>query len=52
MDFIKLAESFGATGYKISKKEEFKSKLDEVIQKSGVQIIDLDFDYPEDGVIC
>ena len=52
MDFIKLAESFGATGYKVSKKEDFKIKLEEVIQKSGVQIIDLDFDYPEDGVIC
>ncbi len=52
MDFIKLAESFGASGYKITKKEDFKSKLEEVIQKSWVQIIDLDFDYPADGVIC
>jgi acetolactate synthase-1/2/3 large subunit len=34
MDFIKLAESFGASGYKITKKEDFKAKLEEVIQKS------------------
>ncbi|MCD5374850.1 acetolactate synthase large subunit [Candidatus Gracilibacteria bacterium] len=52
MDFIKLAESFGASGYKISKKQEFKQLLEEVIEKSGIHIIDLDFDYPEDGKIC
>jgi len=34
MDFVKLAESFGASGYKISKKEDFKPKLEEVMQKS------------------
>lgn len=51
MDFIKLAESFGALGYKISKKEDFKPKLIEVMKKPGVQIIDLDFDYPDDGKI-
>ena len=51
MDFIKLAESFGASWYKISKKEDFNPKLEEVMDKPGVQIIDLDFDYPEDGKI-
>jgi len=51
MDFIKLAESFWAHGHKISKKEDFKVKLQEVIKKPGIQIIDLDFDYPEDGKI-
>jgi acetolactate synthase-1/2/3 large subunit len=52
MDFIKLAESFGASGYKITKKEDFKAKLEEVIQKSWIHIIDIDFDYPLDGKIC
>lgn len=52
MDFIKLSESFGAHGYKVSKKEDFKPLLEEVIQKPGIQIIDLDFDYPTDGKIC
>jgi len=52
MDFIKLAESFWASWYKISKKQEFKQLLEEVIEKSGIHIIDLDFDYPEDGKIC
>jgi len=52
MDFIKLSEGFWATGYKVAKKEDFKPLLSQVLQKSWVQIIDLDFDYPEDGKIC
>jgi len=52
MDFIKLAEWFGASGYKIEKKEDFKPKLVQVLQKPWVHIIDVDFDYPEDGKIC
>jgi len=52
MDFIKLAESFGATGYKVEKKEDFKDILQSAMKKSWVQIIDLDFDYPADGKIC
>lgn len=51
MDFIKMAESFWASGYKVSKKEDFKQTLDSVMQKPWVQIIDLDFDYPESGEI-
>jgi len=51
MDFIKLAESFGASGYKVVKKDDFKPLLEAVMNKSWVQIIDLDFDYPEDGKI-
>jgi len=52
MDFIKLAESFGATGYKVVKKDDFKSTLESAMNKTWIQIIDLDFDYPEDGKIC
>jgi acetolactate synthase-1/2/3 large subunit len=51
MDFIKLTESFWASWYKVSKKEDFKPLLETVIKKSGIQIIDLDFDYPADGKI-
>jgi len=51
MDFIKLAESFGASGYKVEKKEDFKLLLQSTMQKSWVHIIDLDFDYPADGKI-
>jgi len=34
MDFIKLAESFGATGYKVEKKEDFKDILQSAMKKS------------------
>jgi len=50
-DFVQLASSFWATGYKIEKKEDFKPLLKKVISESGVKIIDLDFDYPRDGKI-
>ncbi len=52
MDFVKLAESFWASGYKVIKKEDFKSTLQSAMKQKWVQIIDLDFDYPEDGKIC
>lgn len=52
MDFISLAKGFWATGYKVVKKEDFKPLLLSVMQKPGIQIIDLDFDYPQDGKIC
>lgn len=51
-DFVKLAESFGAKGYKVEKKEDFKTVLKKTFSEPGVKIIDLDFDYPEDGKIC
>ncbi len=51
MDYIKLAESFGAKGYKVKKKESFKWLLDQTLSEKGLKIIDLDFDYPKDGKI-
>lgn len=51
IDYIKLAESFGATGYRVEKKEDFKAILQSAMQEKGVQMIDLLFDYPSDGVI-
>jgi acetolactate synthase-1/2/3 large subunit len=50
-DFVKLAESFGAKGYKVEKKEDFQSVLQKTLKEKWVKIIDLDFDYPVDGKI-
>lgn len=50
-DFVKLAESFGAKGYKIEKKEDFQGVLEKTLSEKWIKIIDLDFDYPVDGKI-
>ena len=50
-DFVKLAESFGAKGYKIEKKEDFQAVLEKTLNEKWIKIIDLDFDYPVDGKI-
>lgn len=50
-DFVKLAESFGAKGYKVEKKQDFQSVLQKTLKEKWVKIIDLDFDYPVDGKI-
>ena len=51
IDYIKLAESFGATGYKVENKEDFKHTLEKILSEKWLKIIDLDFDYPVDGKI-
>jgi len=50
-DFVKLAESFWAKWYKVEKKEDFKEILSQTLTKKWLKIIDLDFDYPVDGII-
>ncbi|QFR39587.1 acetolactate synthase large subunit [Candidatus Gracilibacteria bacterium 28_42_T64] len=50
-DFVKLAESFGAKGYKVENKEDFKTTIENALKEKGIKIIDLDFDYPIDGDI-
>jgi len=50
-DFVKLAESFWAKGYKVEKKEDFKEILNKTLTEKWIKIIDLDFDYPVDGKI-
>ena len=51
MDYIKLAESFGAIWYKVEKKEDFKAILEKTLWEKWLKIIDLAFDYPRDGKI-
>ncbi len=44
-DFVKYAESYGASGYRISRTEELNAKLDEYLNTAGVHIIDIPVDY-------
>lgn len=46
-DFIKLAESFGAKGYRITEAAQLKPVLDHVINAPGVHILDVPIDYSE-----
>ncbi|HYF97079.1 MAG TPA: acetolactate synthase large subunit [Patescibacteria group bacterium] len=48
-DFIKLAESFGAKGYKIESTNEFEETLASCIESKGLNIIDLPIDYSENN---
>lgn len=40
-DFVKLAESFGGIGYRVSTKEEFDFALKDAVEKNVVAIIDV-----------
>ncbi|MFZ2968069.1 MAG: acetolactate synthase large subunit [Sulfuricurvum sp.] len=43
-DFVKLAESFGGVGYRVTTKEEFDAALHDAIEKNVVAIIDVAVD--------
>jgi acetolactate synthase-1/2/3 large subunit len=46
-DFVKLAESFHATGHKADSPDEFEKILAKCIDSKGVHLIDLPIDYSE-----
>jgi len=46
-DFVKLAESFGAKGYRIEKGQELLPTLQEALQNDVVSVIDCPVDYSE-----
>jgi acetolactate synthase-1/2/3 large subunit len=50
-DFVMLAESFWGTGYKVEHKKDFRDTLNKALKNPGLNVIDLDFDYPRDGKI-
>ncbi len=50
-DFVKLAESFGATGHRIAKAEELKPTLEKALNSKGVHIIDCAIDYSENKIV-
>jgi acetolactate synthase I/II/III large subunit len=48
-DFVKLAESFGVTGHKVEKSDDFKPTLETALDQSGIHIIDVPIDYAENN---
>ena len=44
-DFVKYAESFGATGHRPTSVEDFIAILEKALDSKGVQVIDLSVDY-------
>jgi acetolactate synthase-1/2/3 large subunit len=50
-DFVKYAESYGATGHRPTSHEEFKDTLKLALNSKGVHLIDLAVDYSLNHVI-
>lgn len=48
-DFVRLAESFGATGHRVERAGDFKPILEKAINNKGIHIIDLPIDYSENA---
>ena len=46
-DFVKLSESFGATGYRVEKNTDLLPILEQALAAQGVSIIDCPVDYGE-----
>ncbi len=47
-DFVKLAESMGGIGYRVSKKEDFVKALEDALNQNKVAFIDVQVDRRED----
>lgn len=50
-DFIKLAESFGAKGYRVEKAEELSPLLQKLLDSEGVHVVDCPVDYSENILV-
>lgn len=50
-NFVKLAESFGAHGYKVTKAQDLKKTLKTALSKKGVNIIECSIDYEENYLV-
>lgn len=50
-DFVRLAESFGASGHRPESAEDFRPTLEKALQAGGVHIIDLPIDYSENETL-
>jgi len=48
-DFVKYAESYGATGHRIGRTEDFAPTLEQAFASGGVHLIDLPVDYSQNG---
>jgi acetolactate synthase-1/2/3 large subunit len=45
VDFVKLAEAFGAKGYRISDSAQIDAVMDEALAHKGVSLVDVRIDY-------
>lgn len=45
-NFVMLAESFGARGFRVDKADDFETIFAQTLTMKGVKIIDLAFEYP------
>lgn len=50
-DFVKLAESFGAHGYRIENAAGLKTTIEKALKTKGIHIIDCPIDYSENGLV-
>lgn len=50
-DFVKYAESYGATGHRIQRSEDFTATLEQAFTAGGVHLIDLPVDYSQNGPV-
>lgn len=46
-DFVKYAEAYGASGYRVGSADEFAVLLEECLKKKGVHVIEVPVDYSE-----
>ncbi len=50
-DFVKYAESYGATGHRIARTNELAPTLENAFSTGGVHLIDLPVDYSQNGPV-
>ncbi len=48
-DFVRLAESFGARGVRITKAEQFRMEVETALKQGGVHVIEVPIDYSENA---
>ncbi len=48
-DFVKYAESFGASGYRVKSAKDFAKALKERLNKKGVHVIEVPLDYTDNA---
>ncbi|EKE14857.1 MAG: hypothetical protein ACD_12C00266G0009 [uncultured bacterium] len=47
-DFVALAKSYGANGYKVEKNGDLEKYLEKISDKKGIHLIDVPIDYSDD----
>ena len=46
-DFVQYAESYGATGHRITRDADFRTTVENAFEAGGVHLIDLPVDYSD-----